>query len=113
MHELGIVQSIINITEKRCRDNGGGRIVGIRIVAGELRGIIKNQLEVCFKFAAKGTPAEDAWLEIETVPVEAYCDTCQKTFQVHQMNFYCDTCQQFCPRLLRGKELRVEEILML
>lgn len=110
MHELGIAQSLLNIIERVAKQNNVKKIVGVSIQAGELRAILKEQLEICFKFVAKGTIAEDASLKIEILPIDAFCDSCKKEFRVKNLDLRCTSCQEFSVKVLRGQELRVLDL---
>ena len=110
MHELGIAQSIIDIAVRVVNRHGGGRIAKITIQAGELRSIIREQLQFCFAFAAKDTPAEGAELEVEVIPLEAFCEVCRKEFRVRNLDFHCPDCRGGSTEILRGKELRVLDL---
>ena len=107
MHELGIAQSIIDTVGRVAKQNGAKRIVGVRIQVGELRSVIKEQLEICFRFAAKGTPAEDARLEVEIIPIDVFCDSCKKKFRAKDLDLRCPECRQLSANILRGQELRI------
>lgn len=110
MHELGIAQSILDIALKAAGENGGTKVTAVRIQAGELRSIIADQLEFCFAFAAKGTAAEGAKLEVEVLPIIAVCGPCEREFRVENLDFRCPVCQGTSVRVVRGQELRIREI---
>lgn len=110
MHELGIAQSIIDIALRVLNQHGGGKIARITIQAGELRSIIKEQLQFCFAFAAQDTPAEGAQLEVEVIPLMAFCKACRKGFRVRNLDFHCPDCRGSSTDILQGKELRVLDL---
>ena len=110
MHELAIAQSIINIAIRVAKENRGRRISGVRIQVGELRGVIQEQLVFSFAFAAEGTIAEGAKLDVEVIPIEALCEPCGKEFRVKNFHFQCPVCKGTSVRALRGKELRVLDL---
>jgi hydrogenase nickel incorporation protein HypA/HybF len=110
VHELGIAQSIIDIVTKVANENGGGRISRVSIQAGELRALVKDQLTFCFDFAAEGTQAAGAKLDVEVIPVEALCESCNREFRVRNFEFICPDCGGTSVRVLRGKELRILEV---
>jgi hydrogenase nickel incorporation protein HypA/HybF len=110
LHELGIAQSIIDIALRVADRHGGGKIARITIQAGELRSIIKEQLQFCFSFAAKDTPAEGAQLEVEVIPLVALCEACRKEFRVQNLDFHCPDCMGNSTEILQGKELRVLDL---
>jgi hydrogenase nickel incorporation protein HypA/HybF len=113
LHELGIAQSIIDIAIRVAKENRSRRISVVRIQAGEFRGIIQEQLEFCFAFAAEGTIAEGAKLEVQVIPIEAQCETCGKKFHVKNFNFQCPSCESAKIRVLGGDELTVKDLELL
>jgi hydrogenase nickel incorporation protein HypA/HybF len=110
MHELGIAQSIINTAIKVAKENERCRIEKIRIHVGEFRAVIQEQLLFSFQFAAEGTMAEGATLEIEVIPIEALCESCQKEFKVKNFQFQCPTCNGTSVRVVRGDDLKIIDI---
>lgn len=110
MHELGIAQSIIDIALRVVNEHGGGKIARITIQAGELRSIIREQLQFCFEFAAKDTPLEGVRLDVEVVPLVAFCGACRKEFRVRNLDFHCPECRGNSTEILQGKELRVLDL---
>ncbi|MFC1856925.1 hydrogenase maturation nickel metallochaperone HypA [Thermodesulfobacteriota bacterium] len=110
MHELGIAQSIIEIAIRVAKENGSSRISVVRIQAGEFRGIIQEQLEFSFAFAAEGTMAEGAKLEVEVIPIEARCESCGEEFRVKNFHFQCLACESEKVRVLGGDELTVKDL---
>ena len=110
MHELGIAQSIIDIAIRVAKENGGSGISVVRIQAGEFRGIIQEQLEFSFAFAAEGTIAQGAKLEVEVIPIEAQCESCGKEFHVKNFQFKCPACESAKLRVLGGDELAVKDL---
>lgn len=110
MHELGIAQSIIDIATKVAKENGGSRISRVSIQAGELRALVKDQLTLCFDFAAEGTPAAGAKLDVDVIPLEVLCESCHREFRVRNFEFICPDCGETSIKVLRGKELRILEV---
>ena len=64
--------------------------------------------KVAFESAAAGTSLEGARLDIEEVPVVAWCDRCQQEREpVDVAVRRCPVCQATMPQLIRGEELQV------
>jgi len=61
MHELAIVNGIVDAVTERC---GGDRIVRIVVEVGRLTAVMPDALRFCFEVAAQGTAAEGASLDI-------------------------------------------------
>ncbi len=110
MHEMSIAQSILKIVLNEAQRNGASRITVVRIRAGELRGIVQDQLGFFFQFITKDTLAEGAALEVEQVPVEAFCKSCAHRFRVRNFEFVCPDCESKDVDVTQGMELAVKEI---
>jgi hydrogenase nickel incorporation protein HypA/HybF len=110
MHEMSIAQSILKIVVPQAESNGGKQIKTIRIRAGELRGIVQEQLSFLFEFVAKDTIAEGAVLEVERVPIKSVCNTCKHEFMVEEYKFECPKCESKDVDTIEGMELDIKEI---
>jgi hydrogenase nickel incorporation protein HypA/HybF len=65
MHELGLVQEVIEIA---CEESRGAPVRRIVLELGSLAAALPEAIRFAFELAREGTPAEDA--ELEIVPVE-------------------------------------------
>jgi hydrogenase nickel incorporation protein HypA/HybF len=110
MHELSIAQNILQIVAEEATRNQATRVSGIKIKAGEMRGIVPESLSFCFDFVSRGTLAEGAKIDIERIPIQAQCKQCQTTFSVENYQFICPLCHSKEVDLTQGMELLVHEI---
>ncbi len=110
MHEMSIAKGILEIVLSEAQRNGATKIKTVRIRAGELRGIVQEQLLCLWEFAGKDTLAEGATLEIERVPIKAKCQSCDHVFMVRNHEFICSGCDSKDVDVVEGKELDVLEI---
>src|SRR5262249_56079014 len=89
------------------REQGACRVTRIHVRLGVLCGIMRA-LYFCFGSAAKGTLCEGAILEIEEVPLTAYCPRCDaRKTPSGRHNFRCPTCGSPAPRVLSGREVQI------
>lgn len=110
MHEMSVAQSILKIALAEAQKNNAKKITAVRIRAGELRGIVKDQLGFFFDFITKDTIAEGASFEVEYVPIKGKCKTCEHVFMVKDYEFLCPECESKDIDVLEGMELAVKEI---
>jgi hydrogenase nickel incorporation protein HypA/HybF len=110
MHELGIVQSTLDCAVKSARASGATRIHILRMRVGVLTGIVPETLTFAFEVARQGTMAEEAVLEIESVPVSCWCADCQKEFSSPDLLYECPQCHQASYQLRKGRELEIVSI---
>lgn len=110
MHEISIAQSIIEIAEAKAREQNARCIQVIKIRLGEFTTVVREALEFAFEVARRETMAENARLEIESVPMLVRCVECGPvTDPVREVCLICPECG-LPLEVVSGEELRVEYI---
>jgi hydrogenase nickel incorporation protein HypA/HybF len=107
MHEVGMMQSILDSAVERAIQEGAHHINGVHMRVGEASGVVPDSLEFAFEVAKKGTIAENAWLQTELVPVVCYCASCDLEFQPVDLLYECPQCHQPNCELRQGKEFEL------
>ena len=69
MHEVGLMQTALEIALRHAHRHGAGRIHGRTLRVGPLSGAVPEALEFAFDVIAQGTIAEGARLVIRRVPI--------------------------------------------
>lgn len=111
MHEMGLVQNIFDIVLKTAEQNGVGKVLRINVRAGQLRGIVPEQLQFCFQFVSRESAIVDgAELVIETIPIKGKCKSCRHEFLVEEYRFVCPECEHENIDVVQGMELLVSNI---
>lgn len=108
MHEMSIARSIFEIVKGEVERCGVQQVVSIRIRVGVLTGIVPNSLRFCFAIVAQHTAAENAEMQIETIPVRACCKACENSFEVGNCEFLCTRCGSGDVEVMSGRELFIE-----
>jgi hydrogenase nickel incorporation protein HypA/HybF len=110
MHEISIIESILEVAEENAREVNSGSIKAIKLRLGQFTAIAQNALEFAFEVARQGTMAEHARLEIELVPMVLHCVVCDvENEPASGISFVCQRCG-FPLKILSGKELQIEYI---
>jgi len=109
MHELTIAENIKNIIQESLGERKA-RVTRINLQIGKLSTIVPDSLRFCFEFAAKNTPAESAFLNIEEIPVRCRCGKCGVEFSIEKPSFYCPNCGSAEVELVSGRELFIKSI---
>ncbi len=92
MHELSLVQSLLDIIEEY-RDGGNFQKVStVRLSFGRLGGIEPAALRFAFEVAARGTVAEGAALEFDMLPIVLSCLDCGEDSPVDFFSANCPRC---------------------
>lgn len=110
MHELTIAQGILDIVVKTAVSHEAGKVVGVKVLAGELTGIVPEALEFGFGVLAEGTIAAGAQLTIHTVPLTGRCQECGHESHVDKYRFICTSCGSSAIEIISGRELKVESV---
>ncbi|GKU25908.1 hydrogenase maturation nickel metallochaperone HypA [Clostridium folliculivorans] len=110
MHEISIIQEVMNITQKTAAENNMKRVDKITLKIGELSGVMIDPLVFAFSIIRQGTLAETSKLEVIKVDARAKCDTCNTIFKIDYSNKLCPACNKFSNNIISGYELNIETI---
>lgn len=101
MHEVGIVQSVLDLAEAEARKANATRIVMLQLRVGQLTGVVPEALDHAFVVLRTGTLAAEGQLCVDYVPARAWCSQCQAEFQTPGLYSECPTCG-LCSLEIRG-----------
>lgn len=107
MHEVGIMDSTLQMAVDAAGKQGAKQIHELRMRIGEMSGVVPDALEFAFTVLTEGTIAEGAKLEIETVSPAARCAQCDVEYPVGPADYACPRCGLRSARLVRGKEIEL------
>jgi hydrogenase nickel incorporation protein HypA/HybF len=113
MHELPLVESLVELACARARENGALRVTRLELSVGELCDALPEWIERYFRVAARGTMAEGAGLDISTEAALASCAGCGQDFAppLHPAGpIACPRCGSTDCSLVGGLEWRLERI---
>ena len=107
MHELSIMQSVIEICES---SSGGSRVLSVTMEVGDLAGVVAEAAEFCFEACSRGTIVEGARLRIERIAGAGSCTDCGAGFGIQTYYDPCPACGSHAVMVTAGEELRVKEL---
>ncbi|CVK19052.1 MULTISPECIES: hydrogenase maturation nickel metallochaperone HypA [Sporomusa] len=110
MHEMAIAEGILDIAVKTAVSHGAAKVTGVKVLAGELTGIVPEALEFGFSALAAGTVADGAQLSICMVPLTGRCRDCGHESRVDKYRFVCGSCNSYAVEIVSGRELKVESV---
>ena len=113
MHELGIVMEIVRVVDEFAKEQDITKVETIVLQIGELSGVVPEFIKECFPAAIYGTFMEDTALEIEIIPGNARCHSCNTIFNVIQREGRCSKCGSRDFDILSGQEFFIKEIRVL
>ena len=110
MHEVSIMEQTLEIALNHAKQQGATQIHWLKRKVGALSGVIPEAFEFAFDVVAKGTMAETAIFEIDSISVRCYCHNCQVEFQPDDYIYECPHCHQYSLDILQGKELELTSL---
>ena len=92
MHEVGLMQNVLEMSFERAKAHQAARIEAINLKIGMLAGVAPDALEFAFEAMKRGTPAENARLNVEYAPVVCWCRKCEEEFKPENFSSICPAC---------------------
>ncbi len=111
MHEMGIVQSMMEIVEEQARIHNAKKIVKISLEFGVLTAVLPDAIRFAFDILCKGGVAENAELDIKIIPIKAYCMDCGKMHVMEEYQPFCPSCDSSALQIIEGRaEMRIASL---
>jgi hydrogenase nickel incorporation protein HypA/HybF len=110
LHEFSITQNILSIALETANTAKAGRVSGIKLVIGELTGIVDEFVEFYFDFVSKDTIAAQASLSFRHPPTRLRCRNCDTAFSPNNLDWSCPNCLEQTIEIVSGRECYVESI---
>ncbi|MBV1700759.1 MAG: hydrogenase maturation nickel metallochaperone HypA [Hyphomicrobiales bacterium] len=110
MHEMALIESVVEIAEEVARQNGARRIIRLRLDIGELSIAEPDALTFCFAAVTQGTMAQDAELEICRVAGRGWCLDCATEIAMSQRFGTCPICGSHQVQVTGGDDLKIKDI---
>src|SRR3982751_6936550 len=108
MHELSIACDLVEIAEDAARAANAEHVAVVYLKLGVFAGVEKDALLFGYDIATQGTLLAGSRLEIEDIPLEVYCSTCQEDRQLSSIQcFECPVCGNVVTDIRQGKELEL------
>lgn len=109
MHEVSIMTGILEICLEEAAKHKALQISKIRLEIGEKAGVVIDSLEFAFDVVTKNTIAENAVLEIDSIPFQGECIECGKQFKATDGFLECPHCHNV-GKIISGQELNIINI---
>jgi hydrogenase nickel incorporation protein HypA/HybF len=110
MHEMGLMQTCLELACDQARLHGARRIEGITLRVGDLSGAVPEALELAFEVVSPGTVAEGARFLVERVAVICRCAACASDFYPSDVVFECPSCGRLSAEVRQGRELELTNL---
>jgi len=110
MHEIAIVKDIFNTLEQAYPETYK-EIIKIKIQAGLLSNVQPILIQNAFEaFITEEPLFRETELEVELLPIIAFCSQCSSEFEVRFHRFVC-ACGQASDQIVQGEELRISQVI--
>ena len=111
MHELSIVQSVVEAVTESAAAYPGARVLEVRLRVGALASVVEDSLQFCYGIATEGTPLQGSRLVVLTLPVVVHCDGCDCDVELEGVqSFRCPRCGEPAADLRQGREMEIDSI---
>jgi hydrogenase nickel incorporation protein HypA/HybF len=111
VHELALIQGVLDSVAKAAQKNDIERISKIKLVVGQMTAALPHALRFCFEVEKEGNPLlEGAELEIAEEEIVARCMDCGREFHVVELIFRCPDCHSGGVTVIKGRELYIDYI---
>ena len=110
MHEMSLMESVVEIACEEAESNGAAGIRTIRIDVGLLSHVDAAALAFCYDAVKRSTLAEQAELEINRIAGEGWCPDCSRKVALETRFDTCPLCGGDRVSIVAGEELKVREL---
>ncbi|WP_394691190.1 hydrogenase maturation nickel metallochaperone HypA [Hoeflea sp.] len=110
MHEMSLMESVLEIACETALKNGAVRVKSIRLDIGMLSHVDPEALMFCYDAIRNGSIAEEAELEINRVPGMGWCIDCAKTVPITARFDLCPECSNAHVEMTAGDDMKIREL---
>lgn len=109
MHELSIMEGVLDMVRDSASQNGINRINRLKLVIGSLTMIMPDSLRFAFEVLSQEGIFREADLEIDTVPALMRCRDCDsESAPEDPYCFICPGCGSNQLDLIKGREMYLD-----
>ena len=113
MHEMSIVGNVVKAVEMYAQEEGVVRVTGVTLTVGALHDVVDELMEKAFRFLARGTIAEGAYLKMNKLPLRVRCRQCHAAWEPNirvRETMACPDCGEHAIDIVQGREFLIENI---
>ena len=111
MHELSLMQGVMDSIAPVAKANGAVRITRITLTIGEMTQVVREAMEFAFEALTEDEPLyEGCEMVLNFVKPRSQCLDCGLEFEHDRFHVKCPECGSRLTMLLSGKEMHVASI---
>ena len=112
MHELSIVQNILEIASQEMTKAKANKVDQIDLDIGILSGIEMDAFLFAWDSCLSNTILATAKRNINRISAVAKCSTCSHVFETEDYFAPCPDCGEYLTTLIQGKELKIKSLVV-
>jgi hydrogenase nickel incorporation protein HypA/HybF len=105
VHELGMCEDVLHAIERRAE---GRTVAAVGVRTGTMLRVVPDAFRQAFQLVSAGSVAQDAEVEVTTVPATARCVACGEAFEAEAPFPACPSCASVEVDVTGGDELTLE-----
>ena len=111
MHELAIVESIMETLLDQLKIHKCSKIVSVNLEFGAMTAVMPAAIDFAFEALSKGSPAEGALIKTTIIPIKARCMDCGQESTLDDYLPFCPKCDEGVLQIIQGRdEMRIASI---
>lgn len=113
MHEMSIVGNVVNAVVMYAKEEGVERVTGVTLTVGALHDVVDELMERAFRFLARGTVADGAYLKMNKLPLKVRCRQCHTVYEANirvRESLTCPNCGEREVDVVQGREFMIDNI---
>lgn len=110
MHELSVTQGILDIVIDEAKKHNVQHVCSIKLMVGNLSGVMPQLIQDYFDLLTVGTVAEGAKLIVERVPAAIKCEKCGVESIIEKFRLKCPQCDSIEVKITAGKEFYIDSM---
>ena len=113
MHEMSIVGNVVDAVVMYAKEEGVERVTGVTLTIGALHDVVDELMERAFRFLARGTAADGAYLKLNKLPLKVRCRQCHAVYGANlrvRESVVCPDCGERDVDIVQGREFMIDNI---
>lgn len=111
MHEVSIVNGILDTVTSAARGAGASRVVAVSLRIGDMCEVVRDALDFAWETFREEDPlTQGAELRVEEVHPASVCEDCGAAFEHDRFHCRCPECGGANIRLVHGREMDIVNI---
>ena len=111
MHELSLMQGILDSIAPVARDAGATRVTQVRLTVGEMTQVVEEAMRFAWEALTADEPLyEGGELVLDFVAPKTRCLDCGAEFTHDRFHLLCPECGSRLTMVIEGKELHIASI---